>query len=133
MLWMYNYVDTNYDVIIPDTHNTAHVIILPLEIIIIIHYTICLTFNNHLLREGYALLECFSLLLNFVNSFTACIILMIINPSITIMYIIFCVMQTLDAPIITVYLFILHNEPIMPLGTCFLYKHFVKLSAHHLL
>ena len=32
--------------------------ILPLEIIIIIHYTIRLTyntFNNHLLREGYAL------------------------------------------------------------------------------
>ena len=101
MLWMYNYVDTNYDVIIPYTHNTAHVIILPLEIIIIIYYTICLTyntFNNHLLREGYALLECFSLLLNFVNSFTACIILMIINPSITIMYIIFCVMQTMECP-----------------------------------
>ena len=29
-----------YDVIIPYKHNTAHVIILPLEIIIIIHYTI---------------------------------------------------------------------------------------------
>ena len=45
-----------YDVIIPYTHNTAHVMILPLEIIIIIHYTICLTyntFNNPLLREGY--------------------------------------------------------------------------------
>ena len=53
MLCMYNYVDKNYDVII-------HVIILPLEII---HYTIRLTyntFNNHLLREGYALLKCFS-------------------------------------------------------------------------
>ena len=61
MLCMYNYVDKNYDVIIPYTHNTAHVIILPL---IIIHYTIRLTyntFNNHLLREGYALLKCFSL------------------------------------------------------------------------
>ena len=48
---------------IPYTHNTTHVIILPLEIIIIIHYTIRLTyntFNNHLLREGYALLKCFS-------------------------------------------------------------------------
>ena len=58
MLCMYNYVDKNYDAIIPYTHNTAHVIILPLEIIIIIHYTICLTyntFNDHLLREGYAL------------------------------------------------------------------------------
>ena len=68
MLCMYNYVDTNYDVIIPYTHNTAHVIILPLEIIIIIHYTICLTyntFNNHLLREGYALLKCFSFFLLF--------------------------------------------------------------------
>ena len=32
--------------------------ILPLEIIVIIHYTIRLTFNNHLLREGYALLKC---------------------------------------------------------------------------
>ena len=66
MLCMYNYVDKNYDVIIPYTaytHNTAHVIILPLEIIVIIHYTIHLTyntFNNHLLREGYALLKCFS-------------------------------------------------------------------------
>ena len=64
MLCMYNYVDKNYDV--PYTHNTgtAHIIILPLEIIIIIHYTIHLTyntFNNHLLREGYALLKCFSL------------------------------------------------------------------------
>ena len=63
MLYMYNNVDKNYDVIIPYTHNTAHVIIilLPLEII---HYTIHLTyntFNNHLLREGYALLKCFSL------------------------------------------------------------------------
>ena len=61
---MYIYVDKNYDVIIPYTHDTAHVIILPLEIIIIIHYTIRLTyntFNNHLLREGYALLKCFSL------------------------------------------------------------------------
>ena len=60
---MYNYVDKNYSKIIPYTHNTAHVIILPLEIIIIIHYTIRLTyntFNNHLLREGYALLKCFS-------------------------------------------------------------------------
>ena len=60
---MYNNVDKNYDVIIPYTHNTAHVIIfLPLEII---HYTIHLTyntFNNHLLRDGYALLKCFSLL-----------------------------------------------------------------------
>ena len=37
MLCMYNYVDENYDEIIPYTHNTAHVIILPLEIIIIIH------------------------------------------------------------------------------------------------
>ena len=48
---MYNYVDKNYDVIVPYTHNTAHVIILPLEIIMIIHYTIRLTyntFNNHL-------------------------------------------------------------------------------------
>ena len=55
MLCMYNYVDKNYDEIIPYTHNTTHVIILPLEII---HYTICLTyntFNNLLLREGYAL------------------------------------------------------------------------------
>ena len=63
MLCMYNYVDKIYDVIIPYTHNTAHVMILPLEIIIIIHYTIRLTyntFNNHLLREGYALLKCFS-------------------------------------------------------------------------
>ena len=64
MLSMYNNVDKNYDVIIPYTHNTAHVIIilLPLEII---HYTIHLTyntFNNHVLREGYALLKCFSLL-----------------------------------------------------------------------
>ena len=55
MLCMYNNVDKNYDVIIPYTHNTTHVIIilLPLEII---HYTIHLTyntFNNHLLREGY--------------------------------------------------------------------------------
>ena len=59
---MYNYVDKNYYVIIPYTHNTAHVIILPHEIIII-NYTIRLyinTFNNHLLREGYALLKCFS-------------------------------------------------------------------------
>ena len=68
MLCMYNYVDKNYDVIIPYTHNTAHVIILPHEIIIIIIilYTIRLynnTFNNHLLREGYALLKCFSLYL----------------------------------------------------------------------
>ena len=65
---MYNYVDMTYDdiVIIPYTHNTAHVIILPLEIIIIIRYTIRLTyntFNNDLLREGYALLKCFSLTL----------------------------------------------------------------------
>ena len=55
MLCMYNYANKNYDEIIPYTHNTAHDIILPLEIIIIIHYTICLTyntFNNHLLREG---------------------------------------------------------------------------------
>ena len=62
MLCMYNNVDKNYDVIIPYTHNTAHVIIFfPLEII---HYTIHLTyntFNNHLLREGYALSKCFSL------------------------------------------------------------------------
>ena len=60
---MYNYVDKNYDVIIPYTHNTAHVIILPPEIILIIHY-IRLTYNtlnNHLLRKGYALLKCFSL------------------------------------------------------------------------
>ena len=57
MLCMYNYVDKIYDVIIPYTHNTAHVMILPLAII---HYTIRLTFNNHLLREGYALLKCFS-------------------------------------------------------------------------
>ena len=61
MLCMYNNVYKNYDVIIPYTHNTAYVIILlPLEII---HYTIHLTynpFNNHLLREGYALLKCFS-------------------------------------------------------------------------
>ena len=66
MLCMYNYVDKNYDEIIPYTHNTTHVIILPLEIIIIIHYTIRLTyntFNNLLLREGYALLKCFSLFL----------------------------------------------------------------------
>ena len=52
MLCMYNYVDKNYDVIIPYIHNTAHVIILPLEII---HYTIRLTyntFNNHLLHES---------------------------------------------------------------------------------
>ena len=52
-------IDKNYDVIIPCTHNTTHVIIIlvPLEII---HYTIHLTyntFNNHLLREGYALLR----------------------------------------------------------------------------
>ena len=40
---LYNYVDKNYDVIIPYTNNTAHVIILPIEIIIIIHYTIRLT------------------------------------------------------------------------------------------
>ena len=56
MLCMYNYVDKIYDVIIPYTHNTTHVMILPLEIIIITHYTIRLTyntFNNHLLREGY--------------------------------------------------------------------------------
>ena len=58
MLCMYNYVDKIYDVLIPYTHNTAHVMILPLEII---HYTIRLTFNNHLLCEGYALLKCFSL------------------------------------------------------------------------
>ena len=43
MLCMCNYVDKNYDVIIPYTHNTAHVIILSLEIITIIHYTIRLT------------------------------------------------------------------------------------------
>ena len=64
MLCMYNYVDKNYDEIIPYTHNTAHAIILPLEIIIVTPYTIRLTyntFNNHLLREGYALLKCFSL------------------------------------------------------------------------
>ena len=70
MLCMYYYVDKIYDVIIPYTHNTAHVMILPLEIIIIIHYTIRLTyntFNNHLLREGYALLKCFSL---YLYSFT---------------------------------------------------------------
>ena len=51
MLCMCNYVDKNYDVIIPYTHNTTHVIILLLEIIIIIDYTIRLTyntFNNHL-------------------------------------------------------------------------------------
>ena len=60
MLCMYNYVNKNYDVIIPYTHNTAYVIILPLKIKIIIHYTIHLTFNNHLLREDYALLKCFS-------------------------------------------------------------------------
>ena len=35
---MYNYVDKIYDVIIPYTHNTAHVMIPPLKIIIIIHY-----------------------------------------------------------------------------------------------
>ena len=35
MLCMYNYVDKSYDEIIPYTHNTTHVIILPLEIIII--------------------------------------------------------------------------------------------------
>ena len=63
MLSMYNNVNKNYDVIIPYTQNTAHVImiLLPLEII---HYTIHLTyntFNNHLLRKGYALLKCFSL------------------------------------------------------------------------
>ena len=40
---IHNYVDKNYDVIIPYTYNTAHVIILPLEIIIILHYTIRLT------------------------------------------------------------------------------------------
>ena len=69
----YNYVDKNYDEIIPYTHNTTHVIILPLEIIIIIHYTICLTyntFNNLLLHEGYALLKCFSLLLLSVDIWT---------------------------------------------------------------
>ena len=60
MLCMYNNVDKNYDVIIPYTHNTAHVIIILLSLEII-HYTIHLTFNNHLLREGYALLKCFSL------------------------------------------------------------------------
>ena len=38
--YVYNYVDQNYDLIIPYTHNTAHVVILPLEII---HYTIRLT------------------------------------------------------------------------------------------
>ena len=42
MLCMYNYVDKNYDEIITHTHNTAHVIILSLEIRIIIHYTIAL-------------------------------------------------------------------------------------------
>ena len=66
MLCIYNYVDTIYDVIIPYTHNTAHVMILLLEIIMIIHYTIRLTyntFNNYLLCEGYALLKCFSLLI----------------------------------------------------------------------
>ena len=42
---MYNYVDKNYDVIIPYTHTIPHVIIIPLEIIII-HYTICLTYNT---------------------------------------------------------------------------------------
>ena len=71
MLCMYNYVDKNYDVIIPYTHNTAHVIILPLEIIIIIHYTIHLTYNTfNLLREGYALLKCFSLVYNNYRFFT---------------------------------------------------------------
>ena len=72
---MYNYVDKIYDVIIPYIHNTANVMILPLEIIIIIHYTIRLTyntFNNHLLREGYALLKCFSLI---IIVFTGIIIL----------------------------------------------------------
>ena len=60
MLCMYNYVDKNYDEIIPYTHNTTHVIILPLEIIIIIHYTIFLTFNNLLLR---ARVHCYALLI----------------------------------------------------------------------
>ena len=36
------YVDQKYDVIIPYTHNTAHVVILPLEII---HYTIRLSWR----------------------------------------------------------------------------------------
>ena len=40
MLCMYNYVDKNYDAII----HYAHIMILPLEIIIIIHYTIHLTY-----------------------------------------------------------------------------------------
>ena len=67
MLCIYNYVDKNYIEIIPYTHNTTHVIILPLEIIIIIHYTICLTYNtinNLLLRKGYAL--CFSFMKFFI-------------------------------------------------------------------
>ena len=52
MLCIYNYVDKNYDVIIPYTHNTAQVMILPLEIIkIIIHYTIRLTYNQELLSR----------------------------------------------------------------------------------
>ena len=61
MLCMYNYVDKNYDVIIPYTHNTAHVIIQPLEIIIIIHYT----FNNHLLRACFSLLLCTLFYINY--------------------------------------------------------------------
>ena len=71
MLCMYNYVDKNYDEIIPYTHNTTHVIILPLEIIIIIHYTICLTYNTFNNREGYALLKCFSYLIVIIYFFQA--------------------------------------------------------------
>ena len=54
---LYNYVDKIYDVIIPYTHNTAHVMILPLEIIIIIHYVHYspYTFNNHLLLLSFFL------------------------------------------------------------------------------
>ena len=68
MLCMYNYVDKNYDEIIPYTHNTAHVVILPLENYnnYTLHYSpyiIYNTFNNHLLCEGYTLLKCFSFLI----------------------------------------------------------------------
>ena len=63
MLCMYNNVDKNYDVIIPYTHNTAHgiIILLPLEISYTLHYSTLHynKFNNHLLREGYALLIIF--------------------------------------------------------------------------
>ena len=41
--------------------NNAHVIKLPLDYTL--HYSPYNTFNNHLLREGYALLKCFSFII----------------------------------------------------------------------